>query len=89
MFYKKFDIRYLFFKPEKHLHVFVHINTHAVVYRFFVAEELVYSLASVEETEDQSSLIYSLAGDDQTPAQPAAPSGLIANDTTVYQLAGA
>ena len=48
-----------------------------------------YSLASVEETTDQSNMIYSLANDDQTPAQPATSSDLIASDSTVYELAGA
>ena len=55
---------------------------------FILGEELVYSLAGVEETEDQSNFIYSLADDHQTAAQTAASSDLIASDATVYQLAG-
>ena len=54
-----------------------------------VAQELMYSLANVEETTDQSNLVYSLANDDQTPPQPAASSDLTASDSTVYQLSGA
>ena len=60
-----------------------------LIFCFLIAEELVYSLANVEETADQSNLVYSLANDDRTPAQPAASSDLTASDSTVYELASA
>ena len=60
-----------------------------LTYFSLVAQELVYSLANVEETADQSNLVYSLANDDRTPAQPAASSDLTASDSTVYELASA